>query len=244
MVKLICQICGKEYWKQTWQVAKSKYCSLECLTESKRKPKLKKICQHCGVHYEVQPHRQDAKYCSAACNNASKCKPKTIARCLACGTILELQPYAVGTRKYCSQGCYVKHHVPWNKGIAFEALSGPNHPNWQGGITSENTRLRRSLEYKQWRQGVFRRDWFKCVICNQKARDIEAHHIRPVRDETDSMLDVGNGVTLCVACHLAIRNKENDFADMFEKLLEDQQKFRHAGWEDSNGQMLLTGISA
>lgn len=46
-----------------------------------------------------------------------------------------------------------------------DAIRGPKHWRWKGGVTSENRRLRASFEYRQWRTAVFERDGFECQEC-------------------------------------------------------------------------------
>ena len=48
-------------------------------------------------------------------------------------------------------------------------LSKPlaKHPLWKGGTTSLNHLVRSSLEYRLWREVVFKRDNWTCVECKQ-----------------------------------------------------------------------------
>lgn len=90
----------------------------------------------------------------------------------------------------------------WNKGIKNPALSGENNPNWKGGITQENNKIRSSMEYKQWRMAVFQRDHFTCQHCFKKGGiTLHADHIKQFAYYPELRLDVNNGRTLCVDCH-------------------------------------------
>ncbi len=105
---------------------------------------------------------------------------------------------------------------PWNKGLRGIHLSpnsefkkddtrimGENNPNWKGGISSENSKIRSSPEYKQWRIDVFRRDRFSCVACgfrSHKSEEIIADHIKPFFKYPELRLDINNGRTLCIEC--------------------------------------------
>jgi len=81
------------------------------------------------------------------------------------------------------------------------SLKGNKHPNWKGGITSENEKLRNSREYKEWRATIYIRDHFTCQMCGEVGGKLEAHHIKRWSDYPELRYDINNGVTLCVECH-------------------------------------------
>ncbi len=95
---------------------------------------------------------------------------------------------------------FPKGHIPWNKGIKSHN-SGEKHYNWQGGITPLNLKIRNSLEYKLWREAVFKRDSFTCQICGIKNVYFHAHHIKPFSLFPKLRFAIDNGQTLCVPCH-------------------------------------------
>jgi len=80
---------------------------------------------------------------------------------------------------------------------------GADHPNWKGGITSENRKGRQDKKYHDWRNSVYRRDHFTCQDCGKKckSKDIIAHHIKPWEDHFELRYDISNGITLCRICH-------------------------------------------
>lgn len=107
--------------------------------------------------------------------------------------------YALGfkhteeTRKKCGAGLKGK-------------CAGEKHPNWRGGITSEHRKIRKSLEYRLWREAVFRRDNWTCVLCktrngNGKTIIIHADHIKPFALFPEVRFEISNGRTLCLDCH-------------------------------------------
>jgi hypothetical protein len=103
------------------------------------------------------------------------------------------------------------------------------NPNWKGGITSENNRLRTCLEYKTWHKSVFRRDKWKCKIANTDCLGrIEAHHILPWRDYPELRFDVDNGITLCRFHHPLRKDEEIKWSPYFQKLVT------HSGANASN----------
>lgn len=100
-----------------------------------------------------------------------------------------------------------------------ESEKGPKHWNWKGGITPQNTIRRHSLEHKQWREEVFKRDDYTCQVCLERGIRIEANHIYPWRTNKDLQFQVSNGITLCVPHHRLIHLKEERVVEFFKALL-------------------------
>lgn len=91
--------------------------------------------------------------------------------------------------------------IPWNKGKKFPQISGEKHPNWRGGVTSLNEKIRKSLEYKLWRTAVFERDNYTCIWCKEIGGNLNADHIKPFAYYPELRFAIDNGRTLCVPCH-------------------------------------------
>ena len=99
-------------------------------------------------------------------------------------------------------------------GIPHLNARGNKHHNWKGGITPLNYRIRRSLEYDNWRRSVFKRDNWTCRLFGEKGY-MEAHHIKNfytilkennIKNLEDAikckeLWDINNGITLCHNCH-------------------------------------------
>lgn len=106
-------------------------------------------------------------------------------------------------------------------GKKFLSRRGENHPWWKGG-----TELRRAIRtcsaMSRWRQSVFERDHYTCVLCeshnhsgNGKTVTLHADHIIRLADLLDKyrirtleeaencseLWDIANGRTLCKSCH-------------------------------------------
>mgnify|MGYP001572511083 CR=1 FL=1 len=93
-------------------------------------------------------------------------------------------------------------NTPWNKGKPFLKIKGENHPNWKGGRTPENHKIRTSLEYKLWREAVFKRDNYTCIWCgDNKGGNLNADHIKPFASFPELRFAIDNGRTLCEPCH-------------------------------------------
>lgn len=116
---------------------------------------------------------------------------------------------------------YKKGHIPWTKGkkgIHISPLSefkagvkrpqyaGKNSPRWLGGLTSERQKIYNSLEYKNWRKAVFKRDNYTCQFCGKSNCYIQAHHIKSFSRHLELRFDINNGVTICYKCHLKTKN--------------------------------------
>ena len=78
--------------------------------------------------------------------------------------------------------------------------TGENNPNWKGGITPENIMIRQSKEYAEWRNSIYNKDGYSCVVCGTH-QNLNAHHIYPFADFIEKRLDINNGITLCENHH-------------------------------------------
>lgn len=101
---------------------------------------------------------------------------------------------------------------------------GERHHWWKGGVTSQNSIIRNSQEYKQWRKKVFERDDYTCRVCNKKngqgkAVYLEAHHIRDFANHQELRFEVSNGLTLCEDCHRLTDNYGEKAKLSYKKLI-------------------------
>ena len=83
-----------------------------------------------------------------------------------------------------------------------EGHKGSKHPNWKGGITPINARIRNSLEYKLWREAVFRKDNYTCIWGGEEhGNRLNADHIKPFALYPELRFAIDNGRALCIECH-------------------------------------------
>lgn len=146
-----------------------------------------RTCLRCAISFRVFPCRTKngyGTYCSRTC--ARFHKPSR---------------YWLG-KKSPHLALYRRTHPSWNKGKKYEAISGEKHWNWKGGITEKSLSDRAGVEYKRWRQAVFERDGFRCVIGGKEhGNKLNADHIKSFSKHPDLRFELSNGRTLCKECH-------------------------------------------
>jgi 5-methylcytosine-specific restriction endonuclease McrA len=99
-------------------------------------------------------------------------------------------------------------------------ITGENHYLWrkdrdQTDLNKKRLYLKENIE---WRDSVFKRDNYKCKICNKTGR-LEAHHILQWRYYPELRFDVNNGITLCHACHPRKEAEEKRLIPIFQELV-------------------------
>jgi len=188
------------------------------------------VCQKCSKEFYVPQNKRESKYCSQECfkghpgyntgrthfkkgmvpwNKGKKYK--------ATWTVSE------ETKRKISEAN--KGQIPYIKGKTYKEvgriskLKGENHPNWRGGTTKEAEKIRKSVEYKEWRKKVFERDKYTCQDCNVVGGELNADHIKPFSLFPELRTDINNGRTLCIACH----KKTDTYLRKFKKNEREKQ---------------------
>lgn len=72
---------------------------------------------------------------------------------------------------------------------------------WKGGITDSLIQIRNGLDYKLWRESVYKRDDYTCVFCGERGGELNADHIKSFALYPELRFAIDNGRTLCVECH-------------------------------------------
>lgn len=170
-----------------------------------------KICLICNNLFYIKDWQKPFQFkkqkcCSRKCNaklSSSYCKGKKAHNnnkkeriCKNCNKIEYVSP-SFSNRPFCGRKCMAEYY---SKNIRQE-----NHWNWQGGITEDFGRDTLYPGYKEWRNKIFKRDCYACVLCKcNKSNELQAHHIKSVKDYKELVLDISNGLTVCKKCHKEI----------------------------------------
>jgi hypothetical protein len=83
-----------------------------------------------------------------------------------------------------------------------KAKMGSKNPNWRGGISPINKRIRRSSKFLQWRKKVFERDNYTCQKCGKRGGELHPDHIKQFAYYPELRFELSNGRTLCKRCHM------------------------------------------
>ena len=118
-----------------------------------------------------------------------------------CGEITEIYNSNLRKGHTISCGCLKKENF-----INSKICKKEEHGNWKGGITDENTMIRKSVNYKNWRMRVFKRDSYTCKKCGQVGGKLNSHHINCFSINKSMRLILKNGITLCYDCHKQLHN--------------------------------------
>lgn len=100
-----------------------------------------------------------------------------------------------------------------------KAQKGNKSHFWKGGVTNSNLLLRNSLEYRLWREAVFRRDDYICKWCGQRGGELNADHIKPFSLFPELRFAIDNGRTLCKECH----KKTDTYAAKVKKIISNNR---------------------
>lgn len=144
--------------------------------------------------------------------------------------VLSSQQISIRNLSDCHKG-----QIAWNKGrqwsqeikkkISLKAQNrfGSKNSNWKGGKAWKADRRRNLKVVKEWRKKCLELDKFQCAWCTSKKR-LEVNHIIPIRQIQDIELlcDIDNGITLCRKCHQKIHYHEQEYTDLFRKLLKNR----------------------
>jgi hypothetical protein len=96
--------------------------------------------------------------------------------------------------------------------------AGENNVNWKGGISSFCSDDLKNEDWRSVRKEVLRRFPF-CVICGNREKRMNVHHIVPRKKVSSRTYDMDNLITLCHSCHLKVKGKESQWEAYFTRLI-------------------------
>jgi ribosomal protein L37E len=226
--KIICENCGKEGFNNR---KKGKYCSKQCSNNAQKGSK--------------RPHSKEweEKRVKAVIESSkNRIYEKGYKR-----PIEYIRPMqnALEIRRKANPGKYREISI---KNLP-QTLSGENSPNWRGGRTEMIRGLRLTNRYKKWRKSVLERNDHKCVDCGS-GKNIEVHHIIPICENDEFIIEPANGITLCHECHKRIKSARRKPKDrrnpliIIETIPHRWQEYGTAGnWKFSERGTLLIFVS-
>lgn len=162
------------------------------ISEANKKEKVAKICLTCKKKFWVIPSRKNtAKYCSLNCRKGWHLSEET-------------------KRKFSEirKGIKLSEETKRRMSIARKGKGGSN---WKGGISPINERIRKSLDFRIWREKVFKYDNYACWICGIKSGygetvKLHPHHLFSFSKYPHLRFKKSNGLTLCEFCHKTYTN--------------------------------------
>lgn len=213
-----CKVCGKRIYLYPYLIksGRKKYCSNKC-----KHIAMKKVAKEKGFGKHPNSLKNLEKMTSKRAKELgfgkwmkgkklSKAGRKKISESLKkvkCETrIKEGQHLSMKTE-------FKKGDIPWSYKKTKEidkrilAVSGENHYNWKGGITSEIRKQREKFN-KNYSPKVFERDDYTCQICGKRGVKLQAHHLKSWGKYPELRFELDNCQTVCTACHYLIHFKK------------------------------------
>lgn len=174
----ICPQCKGEFYASLWEFNKRKFCS--------------KPCRHLSDRGKIPWNKGKIGY-------------KYLNRKLP-------EPFSLEHRKNIGLGQLGRKHSTNTRLkmsiTAKKKVEAGVHPFWKGGLTPQNILIRQGIEYKLWREAVFKRDDYTCQECGARNKKglgktviLNADHIKPFALFPELRFAIDNGATLCLDCH-------------------------------------------
>lgn len=103
-----------------------------------------------------------------------------------------------------------------------EVKMGDKNPGWKGGMEPESKAIRKRIEYRLWRESVFKRDNWTCQKTGQRGGRLHPHHIKNFSQFPELRFAIDNGITLSEKAHKEFHKKygiENNTREQIKNFL-------------------------
>lgn len=202
-----CAVCSKEFLERR-SVMKS-CCSRECLSQYRKRNRVKINCIVCGKERIVPASKSKSKTCSRECFAKEASRRQTIkntnwkgrvkiVKCIICGK--DTKDY-MGNKRFCSLECKSQWQI--------YGLKGENNPFYgrkhsdsvklklhyrfsKGEISNLNKSIRSTHKYNSWRNEVYKRDNYTCKNCGKRGGVLNAHHDIHLSDIIEQFCEQNN----------------------------------------------------
>lgn len=189
---LKCLECGGDIKTYVSLAPTKKFCSLKCRNENYAKRR----GAQCGFY--GHSHKEETKVFVANKWKIEGHKPPLRTGCI---------PWNKGKRIFYNRGEQNVMRRPEVRLLASKKQKGNLGNNWRGGRTERNKIERHGVEFKMWRETIFKRDDWTCQVCKKRGGVLHPHHIKFFAEYPTLRFDISNGITLCRDCHQTMHQK-------------------------------------
>lgn len=141
-----------------------------------------------------------------------------------------LRKYGIKSRRVSDYPSFVQGHIRGRKKLIgrhrsletrIKISKSKTLGEWEGFASKDSVYRQHAQtpEYRNWRQDIFKRDQFTCQECGVYSGSLELHHIIPLRDYPEGIMESSNAITLCLECHNITKKREYEFVDRFNAVV-------------------------
>lgn len=211
-----CSVCYVVFLDKTTKKSR-KFCSKKCSGKFRQK-RIKINCAQCGFLFETTKNlvlNRNRKFCSIRCMGLSgrgKAKNDALVKYMK-----QYGSWFIGKKltKQHKENLSKSHKGQFvsleTRKKQSERMRGNKNPFWKGGHTNKRIAFMSTAPYREWRKEVFKKDKYRCIICNMNKCYLQAHHIMPFSQFPDQRLNIKNGQTLCIDCHKLLHKTMSNF---------------------------------
>src|SRR5258708_13467564 len=118
---------------------------------------------------------------------------------------VQMRPSSAKGRKYPNRIGHEHSELSRRKMSEIAKQRGPTHNFYVDGQGRKRDTLRQQemdhLEYRLWREAVFKKNDYTCRICGERGGKLNADHLKRWKDHPTLRYALENGRTVCESCH-------------------------------------------